>query len=97
MQEATAAPIHQGAKGAEGPVAVAIEAPKTGAAKGGTQANAVMDILSPCLLTMATVEMSRLSSWVSTREGAPRAPGSPGRLLPCGWQGHRSALLLARW
>jgi CHRD domain len=34
LQEATAAHIHEGAVGKEGPVKVGLEAPKTGAAKG---------------------------------------------------------------
>jgi len=42
MREATAAYIHQGEKGGEGPVAVPIEAPKTGAAKGCTKADGVL-------------------------------------------------------
>jgi len=42
MREATAAHIHQGEKGGEGPVAVPIEAPKTGAAKGCTKADGVL-------------------------------------------------------
>jgi hypothetical protein len=42
LQEATAAHIHQGEKGEEGPVAVPIEAPKTGAAKGCTKADGVV-------------------------------------------------------
>jgi CHRD domain len=42
MREATAAHIHQGEKGEEGPVAVPIEAPKTGAAKGCTKADGVV-------------------------------------------------------
>ena len=40
IQEATAAHIHEGALGKEGPVKVALEAPKTGAAKGCTKADA---------------------------------------------------------
>ena len=35
----------------------------------------VMDILPPCLLPMAKVEISRLSPWLRPREGATRAPG----------------------
>ena len=42
IQEATAAHIHEGAKGEEGPVKVALEAPKTGAAKGCTKADVVV-------------------------------------------------------
>jgi CHRD domain len=42
IQEATAAHIHEGAKGQEGPVKVPLEAPKTGAAKGCTKADAVV-------------------------------------------------------
>jgi CHRD domain len=42
MQEATAAHIHKGEKGEEGPVAVPLEAPKTGAAKGCTKADVVV-------------------------------------------------------
>jgi CHRD domain len=42
LQEETAAHIHQGEKGAEGPVAVPLEAPKTGAAKGCTKADVVV-------------------------------------------------------
>jgi hypothetical protein len=42
LQEATAAHIHQGEKGEEGPVAVPLEAPKTGAAKGCTKADVVV-------------------------------------------------------
>jgi CHRD domain len=42
MQEATAAHIHEGAKGQEGPVKVPMEAPKTGSAKGCTKADAVV-------------------------------------------------------
>jgi hypothetical protein len=41
LQEATAAHIYKGEKGEEGPVAVPLEAPKTGAAKGCTQADVV--------------------------------------------------------
>ena len=40
IQEATAAHIHEGAVGKEGPVKVALEAPKTGAAKGCAKADA---------------------------------------------------------
>jgi CHRD domain len=40
IQEATAAHIHEGAKGKEGPVKVALEAPKTGSAKGCAKADA---------------------------------------------------------
>jgi hypothetical protein len=40
IQEATAAHIHEGAMGKEGPVKVALEAPKTGSAKGCTKADA---------------------------------------------------------
>jgi hypothetical protein len=40
MQEATAAHIHEGAVGKEGPVTVALDAPKTGSAKGCTRADA---------------------------------------------------------
>jgi len=42
IQEATAAHIHKGEKGEEGPVVVALEAPKTGAAKGCTKADVVV-------------------------------------------------------
>ena len=42
LQEATAAHIHQGEKGEEGPVAVPLDAPKTGAAKGCTKADVVV-------------------------------------------------------
>jgi CHRD domain len=42
IQQATAAHIHKGEKGEEGPVAVALEAPKTGAAKGCTKADVVV-------------------------------------------------------
>jgi hypothetical protein len=42
IQEATAAHIHQGEKGKEGPVAVPLDAPKTGAAKGCTKADVVV-------------------------------------------------------
>jgi CHRD domain len=38
MQEATAAHIHEGAMGKEGPVKVTLDAPKTGASKGCTKA-----------------------------------------------------------
>jgi CHRD domain len=40
MQEATAAHIHEGAMGKEGPVKVTLDAPKTGASKGCTKARA---------------------------------------------------------
>jgi hypothetical protein len=40
IQEATAAHIHEGALGKEGPVKVALEAPKTGSAKGCKKADA---------------------------------------------------------
>jgi hypothetical protein len=40
IQEATAAHIHEGAVGKEGPVKVALEAPKTGSAKGCAKAEA---------------------------------------------------------
>jgi hypothetical protein len=40
MQEATAAHIHEGAVGKEGPVKVGLEAPKTGMAKGCKSAEA---------------------------------------------------------
>jgi hypothetical protein len=40
MQEATAAHIHEGAVGKEGAVTVALDAPKTGSAKGCTRADA---------------------------------------------------------
>jgi hypothetical protein len=40
IQEATAAHIHEGAMGKEGPVKVPLEAPKTGSAKGCTKADA---------------------------------------------------------
>ena len=39
LQEATAAHIHTGEKGAEGPVAVPLDAPKTSAAKGCAKAD----------------------------------------------------------
>jgi hypothetical protein len=39
IQEATAAHIHEGAMGKEGPVKVALDAPKTGSAKGCTRAD----------------------------------------------------------
>jgi len=39
IQEATAAHIHEGATGKEGPVKVALEAPKTGSAKGCAKAD----------------------------------------------------------
>jgi hypothetical protein len=42
MQEATAAHIHEGAKGQEGPVKVPLQAPKTGAAKGCAKVDAVV-------------------------------------------------------
>jgi hypothetical protein len=42
IQEATAAHIHEGATGKEGPVKVRLEAPKTGSAKGCTKADAVV-------------------------------------------------------
>jgi hypothetical protein len=42
IQEATAAHIHEGAMGKEGPVKVALEAPKGGAAKGCTKADAAV-------------------------------------------------------
>jgi hypothetical protein len=42
LQEATAAHIHQGEKGKEGPVAVPLDAPKTGAAKGCTKAEVIV-------------------------------------------------------
>jgi CHRD domain len=42
IQEATAAHIHEGATGKEGPVAVALDAPKTGSAKGCKQADAAV-------------------------------------------------------
>jgi CHRD domain len=42
LQEETAAHIHQGEKGAEGPVAVPLDAPKIGAAKGCTKADVVV-------------------------------------------------------
>jgi CHRD domain len=40
IQEATAAHVHEGAVGKEGPVRVALEAPKTGSAKGCAKADA---------------------------------------------------------
>jgi hypothetical protein len=40
IQEATAAHIHEGAMGKDGPVKVPLDAPKTGAAKGCTPAEA---------------------------------------------------------
>jgi hypothetical protein len=40
IQEATAAHIHEGAMGKEGPVKVALDAPKTGSVKGCKQADA---------------------------------------------------------
>jgi hypothetical protein len=42
LQEATAAHIHKGEKGEEGQVEVAVEAPKTGTAKGCTKADVVV-------------------------------------------------------
>jgi CHRD domain len=39
IQEATAAHIHEGAMGKEGPVKVPLDAPKTGSAKGCTKAD----------------------------------------------------------
>ena len=42
IQEATAAHIHEGEKGQAGPVRIALEAPKTGAAKGCTKADVVV-------------------------------------------------------
>jgi hypothetical protein len=39
MQEATGAHLHEGATGKEGPVKVALDAPKTGASKGCTKAD----------------------------------------------------------
>ena len=42
LQEATAAHIHQGKKGEEGPVAVPLDTPKTGTAKGCTKADVVV-------------------------------------------------------
>ena len=42
LQEATAAHIHKGVKGEEGQVEVALEAPKTGTAKGCTKADVVV-------------------------------------------------------
>jgi CHRD domain len=42
LQEATAAHIHKGEKGEEGPVAVPLDAPKTGAAKGCTKADVLV-------------------------------------------------------
>jgi hypothetical protein len=42
IQEATAAHIHEGAKGQEGPVKVPLEAPKTGSAKGCKSADAAV-------------------------------------------------------
>jgi hypothetical protein len=42
IQEATAAHIHEGEVGKEGPVKVALDAPKTGAAKGCKQADAAV-------------------------------------------------------
>jgi hypothetical protein len=44
IEEATAAHIHVGAMGQEGQVEVALEAPKTGAAKGCTRADAAVII-----------------------------------------------------
>jgi hypothetical protein len=48
IQEATAAHIHEGALGKEGPVKVALEAPKTGTAKGckPAEASVIMAILA---------------------------------------------------
>jgi hypothetical protein len=48
IQEATAAHIHEGALGKEGPVKVALAAPKTGSAKGCAKADApvIMAILA---------------------------------------------------
>lgn len=42
IEEATAAHIHEGAAGKDGPVKVALDAPKTGAAKGCKSADAVV-------------------------------------------------------
>jgi CHRD domain len=42
IQEATAAHIHEGAMGKEGPVKVPMEAPKTGSAKGCAKADVVV-------------------------------------------------------
>jgi hypothetical protein len=42
IQEATAAHIHEGAAGKEGPVKVAMDAPKAGSAKGCTKADVVV-------------------------------------------------------
>jgi hypothetical protein len=42
IQEATAAHIHEGAAGKEGPVKVGLDAPKTGAAKGCKSADAAL-------------------------------------------------------
>jgi hypothetical protein len=42
LQEATAAHLHKGEKGEEGPVAVPLDAPKTGAAKGCAKADIVV-------------------------------------------------------
>lgn len=42
IQEATAAHIHEGAAGKEGPVKVALETPKTGSAKGCKSADAAL-------------------------------------------------------
>ena len=42
IEEATAAHIHEGAAGKDGPVKVALEAPKTGSAKGCKSADAAM-------------------------------------------------------
>ena len=42
MQEATAAHIHEGAVGQEGPVTVSLEAPKSGTAQGCTRVEAAL-------------------------------------------------------
>src|SRR5919109_2667144 len=42
IQEATAARIHEGATGKEGPVKLALDAPKAGSAKGCKQADAAL-------------------------------------------------------
>ena len=42
MQEATAAHLHEGAVGQEGPVKVSLEAPKTGTAQGCTRVEAAL-------------------------------------------------------